>query len=171
MKMYHEIDLREIRDQMGEHWIPRHAVQYRGYCDCGNEITQQENECKYCGMRVIWHGSKAWKNLYGSPTTMINQLTLRVPTDNAGLYLFEQATLAGFNSQSDDTKWKTANRWFTQAELVSIIDHAYAKGSRRHGLINHVMAIVNKKGREKRDLKRRKPGGNVDPMRIPRRPK
>lgn len=170
MKTYHTIDLREIRDNMGEHWIPREAERYRGYCDCGEEVAQDTLECQYCGMRIIWYGSKLWKNLYGSPDAMVRQLTVRVPEDNAGKYLFEKATLVGFNSQTDDSKWKTATRWFTQQELVDIIDHAYGKGSRRHGLVNHVMAIVNKKGREKRDLKRRKPGGHVDPNRIPGRP-
>lgn len=170
VKTYHEIDLRKIKEEMGEHWTPHNARQIRDYCDCGERVTQDVLDCPSCGVRIIWYGSRVWKDLYGSPDVMVQQLTVRPPTDDAGVYLFEKATLTGFNSQTDEASWKTANRWFTQAELISTIDHAYGTGSRRHGLVRHVLAITNKQGRERRDLKRRKPKGNVDPQRIPERP-
>jgi hypothetical protein len=173
VQTYHTIDLREIREDMGEHYQAFRAGSYKGYCDCGEQVEQTALDCPVCGTRIIWLGSKVWKNLWGNPAHMISSLTIRTPSDSAGQYLFSRAGLVGFSSQTDLKDWQTATRALSQREMLETIDYCYNSGSRGHGLVRHAINTVKKRGKERRD-QRRRDKIKVDPMagkRLPPRPK
>lgn len=107
-----ELDLRELRRELGDHWDTLSVNDYTLSCECGESVGQDKDHCEFCGRSVIWQGSQLWKSLYGSPNQAKKRLLAEQfrPSDPLGIWLCQEARVEGFANLSEKRDWTRASK-------------------------------------------------------------
>lgn len=141
-----EFDLKRMAQEMGLHFRQVPASEHTNYCPyCDAEITQFMSECPNpeCGRPVVWHHSKAWKNLYGSPTHKVRTLRAIMPSDAAGKYLMARAKQPGFKNKNEAERWESAAAVLSQEVLRGTVEYC-ARNTSGRGLIKYALNVATK---------------------------
>ena len=108
---YVVLDLRLIREELGEHYSPVMRDDYTGVCEvCEEAVPQDVNECPVCGTPVVWRHSPIWKANFGSPDAAIRLLSIIEPEEELGAQLCRLAGVPGFAQQCQTPSGDPANR-------------------------------------------------------------
>jgi len=123
---------------------------YTGVCEvCGEQVSQQTNECPVCQTPVVWQGSRAWKTLYGSPDAYIRMLSIVPPDGFLGEELCRATGLPGFANQTEADRWGRAVRKMADDRRVQgIIRHAVDRVGRGRGALAYALNTLEKIVRE-----------------------
>lgn len=144
--MFVEIHLKEIAKSLGTHYDRSMKDEYTALCHCGEEIDQTQSKC-VCGAIVIWHGSKVWRNLYGSPDRFKRYHTTWEPSDGVGKGLLKRAGETGFANKHELDRWKRITLSLSNRELADCLTYCASK-SKGRGLIAHMLNLCEKRIRE-----------------------
>ena len=112
--------------------------------ECGEEITQEMNSCPGCGDDIVWDNSKTWKRYHGSPTVAKRKLRAIPASNQPGKYLMAKTGLPGFKSKQEATTFNNAIDQVGSIKANKIIDYCWESGSRKRGLVMHVINTLNK---------------------------
>lgn len=132
--MYKIIDLKEL---LQISMVP--AKEIDAWCpSCEMErISQDMNKCPACDVTIIWEGSKIWRNKFGQPSQVKQQLNAVVPDDEAS-YLCKLAAQPGLRGPAEANRWTQARIGLSAAEVRKTIDYCKTR-SRGRGLVLHVI--------------------------------
>lgn len=144
------INLQERLRNIGSSYDPIDHDTYTGYCDCGEEVTQEMAECPVCGNAIIWYNSRLWKQLHGSPKAAYSKLSRVEANDAAGRYLLSRARLSGFASQGEYDLWLTLSGGRDFKYVKNIVDSTskWKNGISGRGLVT---AVMNRLAKTKQD--------------------
>lgn len=140
---YIKIDFRQMARSLGEHFSQVAPEEHTAWCDCGTELYQVENKCSGCGTPVVWVGSDAWQDKFGSAKEYIRELNAIKPIDRAGKYLIEKAGLPGFKDRTEIKRWNYIISVINQPKAIAIIDRC-ARKTRGRGLIKYTLNAAEK---------------------------
>jgi len=143
-------DLREIEERLELHYSATHRDGYTAPCGaCGEQVTQDSEECSCCGTPVVWRNSWEWKRLYGSSEQRIRELTLPGPDedDELGRELLAELGRAGFANTSQKKRWDKARRNISEKDLRGMINHVL-DGTNKRGVLSHLLNWTDKVVRE-----------------------
>jgi len=143
------LDLKQLVDQLGDHYEPTMRDEYQSPCpNCGEQVPQTVCECPVCGIKVIWRNSPAWRARFGNPNTMEQLLNQVPPKDPAGQELIRLARLNGFANQFEADRWARAVRKIGGARAMGIVRYAQQKKQYTgRALLAYTLAIVEKAAR------------------------
>lgn len=168
--VFHEIDLRKIRQDLGDHYQASDRDVYEGLCQCDEFVTQAVSDetrdgvplCPYCDIRIVWHGSRLWKQLYGSPADAAKRLAIYDPEDSLGLWLMDLALARGFANKGELADWKHSLKYIDETRFKKAVRGWRAsqrkKGYRSSGraMTGFAINLIRKWTREAKD---RSPSG------------
>lgn len=148
-------DLRDVQENLGEHWNPAMRDEYVAVCSvCSEYVSQRVNECPYCGIPVVWRSSREWKRLYGSPEAYIKLLSVVEPEEPTGAELCRLAGVPGFANQTEADRWRRAAKKLPEHRVMGIVRHAVGKRGKGRGAVAYA---INLAARIARELPRPKP--------------
>ena len=151
MFMYTIVKMENVRRELGAHYDRRDAATYVAYCSCGEMLRQDMDTCPSCKSPVIWHGSKTWQDLFGSPAAAERRLASQ-PTDDLGVELCELAGLHSFPTPYHLARWKKALKVLGRARVEKAVRRCHAsiaaRGSSTRGLVEYVLNSVDKEIRQ-----------------------
>jgi hypothetical protein len=135
-----ELDFdRDVKEWLGSHFMPSQASTYTAQCpECDTEIQQDVDLCPGCCKPVVWHNSRTWKDIFGSPNTALKRLRKLVPSDEAGLLLMEKAGASGFATTSDSRRWNRLVTNVRQHALIAVVNRC-AAGARGYGIVSYAL--------------------------------
>ncbi len=147
---YHVIDLKEITENLGDHYSAREIELYLGQCpECLEEnkltmVSQREDRCPVCNTVIIWVGSKLWNSIYGSSTQRIRQMRAIPATTQSGKHLMRAAGIDGWRSKADADTWQKAVKQFGELQMTRVANYV-TKDKAGTPAIIHAVATANKK--------------------------
>ncbi len=164
--MYHVIDLRQIIQELSDHYRPTERSGYEGQCRCGEFVDQEVNRrqlcdgvpmCLYCGIPVVWQNSSVWRAIYGSPQDAIKRLDVCTPDDGLGKWLCSAADTQGFANQGELDTWKQSLKHIDADRFKKAVEgwrqSQQKKGWRSSGkaMMGFAINLVRKWTREAKD--------------------
>jgi hypothetical protein len=146
---YHVIDLVDMRIEMGAHYKGAERDTYTGQCWCDERVGQDVDRCPFCGMPIVWRGSRVWKRMYGPPEQAIQRLDVYPPDDEAGKVLCEAVGTAGFRTKTDLQDWNRGIKKLGRKRIIGIVNYVLSKEhTSRYGAMAHALNMVRKYARE-----------------------
>jgi len=149
MKRYTVLDLREVKENLGDHYQHTLRDSYQGVCEvCSEPVGQSLNECPVCQTPIVWRNSPRWKLLFGSPDAYERLLNVVAPEETTGVELCRLAELPGFANQSEADRWRRVAKKLGESRMLGLVRHAIEKRGKGRAALAYALNLAEKISRE-----------------------